>query len=71
MARRKPKCRQCGDEIDFMPYQQGNNVRYYPVNLDDRKAHGPRCRLTLELKAARTKKRKPSPPQSGPQQRLL
>lgn len=55
--RTKYFCRKCGERIDFMPrpgFVPTGQPRYFPINFDDRKPHYARCKLTLELREAKS-----------------
>jgi hypothetical protein len=53
---RQLRCRTCGDPIDLVG-RPGFIVRgqpkYFAVNPDDRQPHARRCKLTMDLRAAR------------------
>lgn len=50
------RCRTCGESI-LLIGRPGSIIKgepkYFAVNLDDRKNHQRRCRLTMDLRAAR------------------
>ena len=53
---RQLRCRTCGDPILLIP-RPGFIIRGQPksfaINPDDKQPHGRRCRLTMDLRAAR------------------
>jgi hypothetical protein len=57
MAKRQKRCSRCKEPIDFVlrsgfiPKGQG---RYFIVNADDRRPHGPRCKLKQALAEAKS-----------------
>lgn len=60
--RTQPRCKRCGEKIGFAPipgFRLPGQPKYYAVNADDRKPHGPRCALVRALKKAKESGSKP------------
>jgi hypothetical protein len=62
------KCRTCGDEI-ILELRPGFIVkgqpRYFAINPDDRLPHSRRCKITMDLRAARAVRPKALPKITG------